>query len=142
MKKSILLSIILVCLATNVCAQSRIYVTFTSTNFETKGVWNYTGTKAEKYRDPLQIFTFFDRAGGNYEQCYFYRFVYQNLVENASRPFFYEKQSFLDIKNIVDWDLVASKSEAKKNMTTFYHMMKSILLIEKKQSILPSRFIP
>ena len=72
----------------------------------------------------------------------FYRFVYQNLVENASRPFFYEKQSFLDIKNIVDWDLVASKSEAKKNMTTFYYMMKSILLIEKKQSILPSRFIP
>lgn len=65
MKKNILLLISL-CFMMKVYAQDKIYVIFTSTKSEVKGVWNSAANDypSEKVRDIPHFFTLFDRGGG------------------------------------------------------------------------------
>ncbi len=112
--KKIVLTLLLLGYVFTLSSQSIIYVIFTSTDSETKGVWNSISKHTESVREARHYFTLFDRAGGNKEQKYFYEFVYENLKEKPNNPAFYDHQSILDSKTVIDWDLITSKEEAKE----------------------------
>lgn len=114
-------------------SQTIVYVIFTSTNSETKGVWNSIGKKTGSVREARHYFTLFDRAGGNKEQSYFYDFIYENSKEKPDTPAFYAHQSILDTKTVIDWNLVTSKQEAKEKYDYILSHDK-IYFIDKKES--------
>lgn len=108
-KKLLLLTVVLTCCLKSVYAQ-KIYVIFTSTDSETKGVWNFTLEKTSENFDTPRVFTLFDRASGNKNLSYIYRFWYKAKVNIPANKF-----HFLDIKslNVIDWDLIKNRDDAK-----------------------------
>ena len=71
--KKIFLILLLLGYMLTLNSQSIVYVIFTSTDSEAKGVWNSISNHTEGVREARHFFTLFDRAGGNKEQKYFYR---------------------------------------------------------------------
>ena len=94
-------------------AQSKVYVIFTSSKVETKGVWNSEFERNASVRDTIHLFTLFDRADGNYDEGYFYRFIYKNEKSKPNKPYFF--LSITDLKQGVeiDWDKVSGKADAE-----------------------------
>ena len=94
-------------------AQSKVYVIFTSSKVETKGVWNSEFKRNASVRDTIHLFTLFDRADGNYDEGYFYRFIYKNEKSKPNKPYFF--LSITDLKQGVeiDWDKVSGKADAE-----------------------------
>lgn len=113
MKKIIVIIMVLIGCVFTAEAQSKVYVIFTSTDSEVKGVWNYKADVSIGVRDDRYFFTFFDRAGGDDKKSYFYSFIYENLNENPNNPIFYKPKSFLNTIAPIDWDKISSKSDAE-----------------------------
>lgn len=117
----------------NMHSQSNVYVIFSSTDSEAKGVWHSTLDKTADDRDIPHLFTLFDRAGGNKEQAYFYCFIYENSKEASNGPAFYNHQSILDTKVLIDWNLIISKQEAMEKYN-FISSCDKIYFIDRKES--------
>lgn len=111
--KLLFLMAFLVCSMPYMHSQSKVYVIFTSTDSEVKGVWNYKADVSIGVRDDRYFFTFFDRAGGDDKQSYFYSFIYENLNENPNNAISYKPKSFLKTITPIDWDKISSKSDAE-----------------------------
>ena len=133
MKTRILLILISISYMLSVHAQSSIYVIFSSSHSEAKGVWHSAFDKRVDDRDMSHLFTLFDRAEGNKEQKYFYRFIYENLKENPDNPAFYDHQSILDSKTVIDWDLITSKEQAKEK-SDYILSHDKIYFIDRKET--------
>lgn len=89
-------------MALSIHAQSKVYVIFTSSKVETKGVWNSEFERNASVRDTIHLFTLFDRADGNYDEGYFYRFIYKNEKSKPNKPYFF--LSITDLKQGVEMD--------------------------------------
>lgn len=133
MKTRILATLIFISYMLNIHSQSNVYVIFSSTDSEAKGVWHSTLDRTVDDRDIPHLFTLFDRAGGNKEQAYFYRFIYENSKNASNNPAFYDHQSILDTKTVIDWSLITSKQEAKEKYDYILSCDK-IYFIDRKES--------
>ena len=98
---------------TNVYSQTKVFVIFTSTHSNTKGVWNSPFTGNASDRDTPHFFTLFDRAGGEESHKYFYEFIYEYLKESDNKLSFRCAPSSLSNDTIIDLDLITSKKEAE-----------------------------
>ena len=102
----------------DVCAQSKVYVIFTSVEDNAFGVWNYELSQQEIDRDIPHLFTLYDRASGDHDKSYFYRFVYENLTDMPDTPSFYLSPSSLSNVPLIDWDKVSGKADAEAKYQT------------------------
>ena len=94
-------------------AQSKVYVIFTSVKNSTSGVRIYELSHRNIDRDIPYLFTLYDRAGGDHDISYFYRFVYENLTDMPDTPSFYLSPSSLSNVPLIDWDKVSGKADAE-----------------------------
>lgn len=113
MKNIKLFYILIFCNILFTYGQTTVYVTFTSTESEVRGVWNYEGEIYNHVRDIPHFFTFFDRAGGDREQSFYYHFIYSNDKSNVDTPILVKPKKMLDSLTLIDWDLVKGKSDAE-----------------------------
>ena len=60
----------------------------------------------------------YDRAGGDHDKSYFYRFVYENLTDMPDTPSFYLSPSSLSNVPLIDWDKVSGKADAEAKYQT------------------------
>lgn len=135
MRKIVLLFVSL-CFMMKMYAQDKVFVIFTSTKSEVKGVWNFVSNdyRVEKVWDAPHYFTLFDRAGGDRKQSYFYMFIYKNERQKASSPFFVKPDSFLNNVILIDWDKISSKSEAETQYKSILSY-DEIFFIDRKESV-------
>lgn len=99
-------------------AQSKVYVIFTSVKNSTSGVRIYELSHRNIDRDTPYLFTLYDRAGGDHDKSYFYRFVYENLIDMPDTPSFYLSPSSLSNVPLIDWDKVSGKADAEAKYQT------------------------
>ena len=99
-------------------AQSKVYVIFTSVKNSTSGVRIYELSHRNIDRDTPYLFTLYDRAGGDHDKSYFYRFVYENLTDMPDTPSFYLSPSSLSNVPLIDWDKVSGKADAEAKYQT------------------------
>ena len=104
----------------DVCAQSKVYVTFTSIPIkeDVVGVHNSELTRKDRDRDIPHLFILFDRAGGDSDKRYFFYFVYENLTDMPDTPSFYLSPSSLSNVPLIDWDKVSGKVDAEAKYQT------------------------
>ena len=133
MKRLIIFVVILLLINSNVRSQSKVYVIFTSSKVETKGVWNSEFERNASVRDTIHLFTLFDRADGNYDEGYFYRFIYKNEKSKPNKPYFF--LSITDLKQGVeiDWDKVSGKADAEAKYQTILSY-DEIYFVDKTES--------
>ena len=99
-------------------AQSKVYVIFTSVKNSTSGVRIYELSHRNIDRDTPYLFTLYDRAGGDHDKSYFYRFVYENLTDMPDTSSFYLSPSSLSNVPLIDWDKVSGKADAEAKYQT------------------------
>lgn len=105
-------------MALSIHAQSKVYVIFTSVKNSTSGVRIYELSHRNIDRDTPYLFTLYDRAGGDHDKSYFYRFVYENLTDMPDTPSFYLSPSSLSNVPLIDWDKVSGKADAEAKYQT------------------------
>lgn len=106
MKKIILLHLFVLCTVSCIYSQSVVYVIFTSTQSDDKGVGNLVFDMQEWDRDASHLFSIFERAKDTRKQLYFYDFIYKNRKDDIDNPFQIKPKDFLKTINLVDWDLI------------------------------------
>ena len=79
MKKLILLHLFTLCTVLCTYSQSAVYVIFTSTNSDDKGVNNLIFDVQDWDRDAGHLFSIFERAKDTRKQLYFYDFIYKTI---------------------------------------------------------------
>ena len=87
MKKLILLHLFTLCTVLCTYSQSAVYVIFTSTKLDIKGVSKQVFEIRDWDRDAVHIFSIFERAKDTRKQLYFYDFIYKNHKDNVDNPF-------------------------------------------------------
>lgn len=124
-------------MALSIHAQSKVYVIFTSVKNSTSGVRIYELSHRNIDRDTPYLFTLYDRAGGDHDKSYFYRFVYENLTDMPDTPSFYLSPSSLSNVPLIDWDKVSGKADAEVKYQTILSY-DEIYFVDRTEST-PSR---
>ena len=134
MKKLILLHLFTLCTVLCTYSQSAVYVIFTSTNSDDKGVNNLIFDVQDWDRDAGHLFSIFERAKDTRKQLYFYDFIYKNHKDNVDNPFQVKSKDFLNSVNLVDWDLVEGKTNVESK---FKYIMShdKIYFIDRNESM-------
>ena len=96
MKKLILLHLFTLCTVLCTYSQSAVYVIFTSTNSDDKGVNNLILMFRIGIGMQGILFSIFERAKDTRKQLYFYDFIYENLKDNVDNPFQVKSKDFLN----------------------------------------------
>lgn len=132
MRKIVLLFVSL-CFMMKMYAQDKVFVIFTSTKSEVKGVWNFVSNdyRVEKVWDAPHYFTLFDRAGGIESSPIFICLYIKMNGKRRPAHFLLNLIAFWTTLSLLIGIKFPQKVRRKRNTSLFYRTMKYFSLIEK-----------